>query len=286
MENMLSEKQSLHFGLTLKVTKSLHHEVSDFQTMDIVETPEFGRVMLIDGEIMVTEKDEFVYHEMLAHPALFIHPNPKKVLIIGGGNGGTLREVCRHSTVERAVLCEIDEMVIKASKEFFPLITEGFSNPKTEIFICDGMACISELEEFFDVILVDSTDLIRQDQLLFEEEFLQMCEKRLVKNGILALQCECLYIREKQPIIRKVYQNLHKLFPIVAPYLAPIHTYQTGLWMFMFASKQYSPNDRNDKLFFHRYSKYTEQYELKYFNEEIRKACFALPNFVRDILGK
>ena len=286
MEMWITEKHSLHFGLTLKVTKSLHHEVSEFQTMDIVETPEFGRVMLIDGVIMVTEKDEFVYHEMLAHPALFLHPEPKKVLIIGGGNGGTLREVCRHPTIERAALCEIDEMVIKAAKQFFPYIAEGFTSPLAEVFICDGMTCIKELDEKFDVILVDSTDPIAQDQILFEECFLEMCEKRLHEKGILSLQCESPYIREQQPIIKKVYQTLKKLFPIVSPYLAPIHTYQAGLWMFMLASKEYSPNDKNDVLFFNRYNKYTEQFELKYFNEEIRNACFALPNFVKDILGK
>lgn len=279
MEMWFTEKHSPHLGLTVKVSQTLHHEVSDYQVLDIVDTPEFGKVMLLDGVIMVTDKDEFVYHEMLSHPALFSHPNPEKVLIIGGGDGGTLREVCRHKSVKKAVLCEIDEIVINASKKYFPEIATGFNDLKAEVIVGDGIKYIQESNELFDVILIDSTDPVGPAEGLFQRDFYEMCYSRLADDGILALQCESPYIRELQPVIKNVYKNLSEIFTIVKPYLAAIHTYQAGLWSFMFASKRYSPD-----LHFQSKKYFDYQAKLKYYNDEIHKACFALPNFMKDFL--
>lgn len=279
MEMWITEKHSPDLGLTFKVSKTLYNEKSDFQEIDIIDTQEFGKVMLLDGVVMVTDKDEFVYHEMLSHPAMFSHPNPEKVLIIGGGDGGTLREVCRHSSVKKAVLCEIDEMVIRVSKEYFPDIASGFESEKAELIVGDGIKYIKESEELFDVILIDSTDPVGFAEGLFHKDFYEMCSNRLKDDGIIALQCESPYIRQLQKVINNVYKSLNEIFPVVNPYLASIHTYQAGLWLFMFASKKY--HFEND-FQIERYNSFS--HSLRYYNNEIHRACFALPNFVKDIL--
>ena len=279
MDKWFVEKYSPHYGLTAEVTESLHKEESQYQKLEIIETPEFGTVMLLDGVIMVTDKDEWVYHEMLSHPAMFTAQNPQKVLIIGGGDGGTLREVCTHECVKKAVLCEIDEMVINASKKYFPEIATGFSSPKAEVIVGDGIKYMKESKELFDVILIDSTDPIGPAEGLFHKDFYMMCSERLTETGILALQCESPYIRDLQPVIKNVYVSLNSIFPVIEPYLAAIHTYQAGLWCFMLASKKFLPSidfSRN------RYEDMKEQF--RYYNDKVHHASFALPNFVRDIL--
>jgi len=279
MEKWFVEKYSPDYGLTAKVTKSLYQEESQYQKLEIIETPEFGRVMLLDGVIMVTDKDEWVYHEMLAHPAMFTHPNPEKVLIIGGGDGGTLREVCNHESVKKAVLCEIDEMVITGSKKYFPEIAKGFDSPKAEVVVGDGIKYIKESNEHFDVILIDSTDPVGPAEGLFHKDFYQMCHDRLADDGILALQCESPYISDLQPVIKNVYVSLNTIFPIVKPYLAAIHTYQAGLWCFMLASKKYMPKAEFSS---NRYEQMKNQF--KFYNDEVQQACFVLPNFVKRII--
>lgn len=277
MSYWFTERHTPTRGLTFEVEKNLYQEKSQYQVLDIVSTPDFGLVMLLDGIIMVTERDEFVYHEMLSHPAMFTHPNPKKVLIIGGGDGGTLRQVLRHPGLEKAVLVEIDEMVVNASKKYFPALAAAFEHPKAEVRIEDGIAYLKRSADEFDVILIDSTDPVGPAEGLFHKEFYTDCHKALKADGILTIQSESPWITHLQPVISRANQDLKSLFPLVMPYTAAIQTYQAGLWMFQMASKQYNPLDAISA---DRY----QGFEFKYYTQELHKGCFALPQFVKEIV--
>jgi spermidine synthase len=278
MELWFTEKHTENSGITIRVKETLHKVTSAFQELTVIDTYDFGRIMLLDGLVMVSDKDEFVYHEMLVHPSLYTHPNPEKVLIIGGGDGGTLREVVKHPKVKEAVLVEIDEEVILASRSFFPQIAIGFDSQKARILVDDGIKFVKETKERFDIILIDSTDPIGPAEGLFNFDFYRNCYRILTLNGILTTQSETPFIDSFARIIPQVMQNFRQLFPIVKPYLASIPTYPSGLWMFVMGSKKGEPvknfRSQDCKL---------DKLELAYYNENIHKSAFCLPNFVEKL---
>lgn len=266
-------------GLTFAVSQSLHLEESEFQTIEIVETQDFGTVMLLDGVLMLTSTDEFVYHEMLCHPTLFTHPNPEKVLIIGGGDCGTLKRVLSHPGVKQAVQVEIDEMVTRVSREYFPELVEAETDPRAELIFADGIEYMKRNLGAFDVILVDSTDPVGPAAGLFQADFYHNCYHALKDDGILCIQSESPYIPELQSVIKRSNASLRAIFPFVHAYTAAIQTYQAGLWLFQMASKGHDPFAEG---VLERVKAY--QSELKYYNADIHRACFALPQFVKDLI--
>ena len=277
MDLWYTEKHTENAGITLKVTKSLFSGKSEFQQLDIVETAEYGRMMLLDGLVMVTERDEFVYHDMITHPALFTHPDPKKVLVIGGGDGGTIREIMKHPGVEQAVLCEIDGLVIEKSIELLPSMAceiDG-TNPRVKLHVDDGIAYIRNHQDTFDVIMVDSTDPIGPAEGLFEEDFYRMVFGALKKDGIMVAQSESPFYHGE--IQKNMYKNLRAVFPIVEMYQAFIPTYPSGFWSFAFASKQYHPVKDFDRERAKNRAFYT-----KYYNEDLHLGAFMLPTFARE----
>ncbi|MDD2227908.1 MAG: polyamine aminopropyltransferase [Candidatus Cloacimonetes bacterium] len=275
MQKWHIDYHSPHRGLSFEIEQVLHTERSMYQEIQIVQTPEFGKVMLLDGVLMLTESDEFAYHEMLCHPALLTHPKPQKVLIIGGGDCGTLKRVLEHPSVQQVVQVEIDEMVTRVSKEYFPQLTNATKDSRAELVFGDGIAYLKEQFSSFDVILVDSTDPVGPAEGLFRREFLVDCHRALNPDGILCLQSESPWITSLQPIISQVNRDLKGLFPIVAPYTAAIQTYQAGLWMFQLASKQYHPLQIDAQ------SKFAARnLSCKYYNPLLHNAAFVLPQFV------
>ena len=281
MEMWYTEKHSENVGITMKVTKSLFSGKSEFQKLDIVETLEYGKMMLLDGLVMVTERDEFVYHDMIAHPALFTHPDPKKVLVIGGGDGGSIREIMKHPGVELAVLCEIDGLVIDKSIELLPSMAceiDG-SNPRVKLHVDDGIAYIREHQNEFDVILIDSTDPIGPAVGLFEEDFYRVVHGALKADGIMVAQSESPFYHAE--IQKKMYGNLRAVFPIVEMYQAFIPTYPSGLWSFAFASKKYHPVKDFDQ---NRAA--ARKFHTRYYNEELHLGAFMLPTFARENIAE
>ncbi|MCF6266983.1 MAG: polyamine aminopropyltransferase [Desulfuromusa sp.] len=281
MDLWYTEKHSENVGITMKTTKTLFSGKSEFQQLDIVETLEFGRMMLLDGLVMVTERDEFIYHDMIVHPALFTHPKPKKVLVIGGGDGGSIREIMKHPEVELAVLCEIDGLVIEKSIEFLPSMAAEIdgTNPRVKLHVDDGLAYIRDHQNEFDVILVDSTDPIGPAVGLFEEGFYRLVFSALKDDGIMIAQSESPFYHAA--IQKKMYQNLREVFPLVEMYQAFIPTYPSGFWSFAFASKTYHPitnfdHDRAAKRKFHS----------RYYNEDLHLGAFMLPTFARENIAK
>lgn len=275
MELWYTEKQTDNLGLSCKIKESLHTEQTAFQHLAIIDTIQYGKMLTLDGLVMTTEKDEFVYHEMISHVALNTHPNPEKVLVIGGGDGGAIREIVKNSKVKKAVLVEIDERVIKTSSEYLPSISCALSgNPKVEVIVEDGIKFVYEHHDEFDVILIDSTDPIGPATGLFSREFYQKVSECLKKDGIMVAQSESPFLH--QDLIKEMYRCISGIFPITKLFTVPIPTYPSGYWSFTMGSKRYDPEKIEDKNI--------PVLDTKYYCAEVHKGAFKLPRFVRDLL--
>lgn len=279
MNRWHTDYHSPHRGLAFEVTETLHQESSPYQTIEIVQTPAFGRVMLLDGVLMLTQEDEFVYHEMLAHPALFTHPHPRRVLIVGGGDCGTLSRVLQHPEVEQAVQVELDEMVTRVSRTYFPALTAAAEDPRARLVFSDGIEYLRNCAEPFDVILIDSTDPVGPAEGLFRAPFFADCRRALNRDGILCLQSESPWIPDLRDVIAEVNRDLRALFPIVRAYSAAIQTYQAGLWLFQIASLSYDPLDPETG---ERIA--ALGLDTRYYDRETHYGAFALPKFARCLV--
>lgn len=269
-------------GLTVGVEKLLFSEQTPYQTVEVYETDTWGNLLTIDGMVMLSEKDEFVYHEMLTHVGMFSHPNPQKVLIIGGGDGGTAREVLRHPTVKQVDMVEIDEAVVRASKEFLPKVGD-WDNPKLNVLLEDGIEFVKNINEPYDVIIIDGSDPVGPAEGLFENEFMQACYDGLSEDGVLTAQTESPWVADYHKSMRQVFTALDDIYVTSKMYLAYIPLYPAGMWSFAFASKGANPLS---DITLERVQKGLPKFntEMKYYNAEIHKSCFALPNFVADII--
>lgn len=268
-----TEKQTDHYGITMKIKKSLHTEQTDFQKLDMVETEEWGKMLLLDDMVMTTEKDEFVYHEMVAHIPLFTHPKPEHVLVVGGGDGGVIREVLKHESVKKATLVDIDGKVVEYSKKYLPTIAGFLDDPRVEVKIGDGFMHIAESKEMYDVIMVDSTEPVGPAVNLFSKGFYAGISKALKKDGLFVAQSDNPWF--KADLIAEVQKDVKEIFPITKLYTANIPTYPSGLWAFTLGSKKYDPLDVQERRF--------HEIETKYYTKELHKAAFVLPKFVSDL---
>lgn len=274
MELWYTEKQTDNYGITAKITETLVKERTDFQDLAIIDTVEFGRMLVLDGMVMTTIRDEFVYHEMVAHPALVTHPNPKHVLVVGGGDGGVIREVLKHPEVEKAVLVEIDGKVIEYSKQYLPEIAGKLDDPRVEIIVNDGYMHIHEKKNTYDVIMVDSTEPVGPAVQLFEKGFYQGIYDALKEDGIFVAQTDNPWF--KADLIKQVNSDVKEIFPLVLVYQANIPTYPSGLWTFTLGSKKYDPLQVDEAQI--------PEMDNRYYTPKLHKACFALPKFVEDLV--
>lgn len=274
MELWYTEKQTPVFGITAKIRETLVTEKTEFQDLAMIDTEEFGRMLVLDGMVMTTVKDEFVYHEMVAHPALNTHPNPKHVLVVGGGDGGVIREVLKHPEVEKAVLVEIDGKVIEYSKKYLPEIAGELDNPRVEVLVNDGYMHIIENKNKYDVIMVDSTEPVGPAAPLFERGFYQGIYEALKEDGIFVAQTDNPWF--KADLIQQVNKDVKEIFPIVHVYGANIPTYPSGLWTFTMGSKVHDPLQVDE-------TSIPEMESNKYYTPRLHKAAFVLPKFVEDL---
>ena len=266
------------FGIAIKAGKLLYSKQSEFQKVEVFETESaLGRVLTLDDLMMTTEGDEFHYHEMIAHVPMMHHPNPKTVLVIGGGDGGTIREVLKHDTVEKAVLCEIDGLVIEACKEHLPTIACELDNPKCEILVEDAIEYIKDKENMFDIVLIDSTDPMGPGEGLFTEEFYTNVKRSLKKGGIVAAQSESPFVNKEE--IKKMYNLLKKVFPICSTFTSNIPTYPGGYWAWAFCSVDVKPLE-----YFNEERAAEIIPTCKIYNKEYHNARFALPNHLKELL--
>ncbi|MEJ5172774.1 MAG: polyamine aminopropyltransferase [Hydrogenothermaceae bacterium] len=270
-----TEYQTKNTGLTVRVKESRRFQ-SEFQEILLLDTYEYGKMLVLDGAVQTTERDEFIYHEMLAHPALLAHQNPKRVLVIGGGDGGTVREVLKHSTVEEVHLCEIDKMVIDVSKEYLPTISGKLNDSKVTVFVEDGNKFLDGRKNYYDVILLDLSDPVGPAEALFKRNFYQKVKESLRENGIMAAQTESPFLQEDY--FKTAVKEIKAVFKNSQTYLAFIPTYPAGMWSFTLAS------DNND--FSTLKDKNISNLNTRYLSDKILNSLFALPKFVSDIIEK
>lgn len=264
------------FGNSVAVTKVLCDEHSEFQHIQIFETAHLGRMLMLDGIIQLTEYDEFAYQEMMVHPALQLHPNPEKVLIVGGGDGGVAREVARHAEVKKIVQCEIDGKVVELCKKYLPSTACGFDDHRMELHIGDGLEFVRSSCNEYDVIIVDSTDPVGPGEVLFGQEFYRSVHRALKADGVVASQSESIFLYPE--IVQRLYGFTKELFYSNGYAFIAVPTYPAGSIGVCLASKKHLVNKVLRPLSPELSS------QLKYYTEAIHEAAFVLPAFTRKFL--
>ncbi|MHB9139511.1 MAG: polyamine aminopropyltransferase [Victivallaceae bacterium] len=265
------------FAVSIETKKHLFSRKSAFQQIDIYDTPFCGRMLVLDGVVQLTEFDEYVYQEMLTHIPMFSHSDPRRVLVIGGGDGGVLREVARHQCVEKIDICEIDEEVINAARRFIPSTGCGFDDPRVTIHIADGSVFVKSRRDFYDVIIVDSTDPAGPGEPLFNQEFYQGMKNALREGGIIASQSESVFLHPK--IVSRLLSITKKLFPVYGYAIMIVPTYPAGNIGACIGS---SGNDIRNPV---REPDAAMQAVLKCYTPDIHRAAFKLPKFAENLIA-
>ncbi len=275
MDLWFSEMHTDSVKLSIKVEKQLHSSQSKYQRIDVFESSEFGRFLTLDGYMMMTEKDEFIYHEMIIHTPMAVHPNVENVLLIGAGDGGACRELCKYKTIKHIDVVEIDKDVIEVCRKYLPQTACGFDDDRVEIHIQDGLKYVRKCQDKYDLVIVDSTDPFGPGEGLFTKEFYGNCFKALKEDGIMVNQHESPFYEVDAIAMQRAHKRIVESFPISRVYQAHIPTYPSGHWLFGFASKKYLPivdinADKWNAL----------GIETDYYNTNLHKGAFYLPNYV------
>ena len=279
MELWFSEKHTENVEFSIRSDKQLFSEESPFQRIDIFESVDFGRFLTLDGYMMLTEKDEFIYHEMIVHPAMAVGVDIKDVLVIGAGDGGVARELTRYETIKKIDVVEIDEMVVTVCKQYLPQTACGFDDPRVNLIYQDGLKYIRRCDNQYDLIIVDSTDPFGPGEGLFTKEFYGNCFKALREDGIMVNQHESPFYENDAIAMQRAHKRIVKSFPISRVYQAHIPTYPSGHWLFGFASKKYHPVGDLDE---RRWNEL--KLKTQYYNTKLHVGAFALPNYVWELL--
>lgn len=275
-----SEYHSPSVRFSVKVKTQLHHEKSDYQTISVFDALEFGRFLTLDGVMMLTERDEFIYHEMITHPALAANPSISRVLVIGAGDGGVLRELGKYDHIEQIDVVEIDQRVVDVCKQYLRQTACGFDDPRVALYFQDGLKFVRHKENTYDLIIVDSTDPFGPGEVLFTKEFYGSCFKALTKDGILLNQHESAFYQGDAKEMQAAHERIKQVFPVSQVYQAHIPTYPSGHWLFGFASKGIHPVK---DLKCEPWGKLG--IKTQYYNVALHCGAFALPNYVKELLG-
>ena len=279
MQLWFSEMQTPNVKFSIRVERQLYSGQSEFQRIDVFESPEFGRFLTLDGYMMLTERDEFIYHEMITHVPLAVHPKVKRVLVIGAGDGGVIRELVRYPEIEDIDLVEIDELVVEVCRKYLPQTDCRLDDPRVHIHYEDGLKYIRSCEDEYDLILVDSTDPFGPGEGLFTREFYGNCFKALKDDGIMINQHESPFYAEDAAACQSMHKLIVESFPISKIYQAHIPTYHSGHWLFGFASKKYHPLRDLDET---RWN--LRGLSCKYYTTTLHKGAFYIPAYVERLL--
>ena len=280
-DDWLSERQTEGVELSFRVRRWLVRKTTAYQRLELAETEDLGRVMALDGKITLSERDEAFYHEMLVHPALLAHPSPRWVLVVGGGDGGTMREVLRHPTVEEVWLVEIDGEVIAAAKEHLPSVHRGsFSDPRARVHIAPGEEFVAAHPGEFDAVIVDSTDPVGPGEALFTEDFFRSAKEALAPGGVFAMQAGTPFYWAEE--LSGILGKLRRFFAHVRVYLGFVPVYPSGMWAYVLASERdLVAEEENFSDRFHK-----RGLETVYFTPAVGRAAFVLPKFVEEIVAR
>ena len=279
MEFWFSELHTPNVKLSIRVDRQLYSGQSEFQRIDVFDSPEFGRFLALDGYMMLTEKDEFIYHEMIVHVPMAVHPHVRRVLVIGAGDGGVIRELCRYDDIEQIDMVEIDPQVVEVCREYLPQTACSLDDPRVKIYYEDGLRFIRRCEDLYDLIIVDSTDPFGPGEGLFTREFYGNCFKALKEDGIMVNQHESPFYDQDAIAMQRAHQRIVESFPFSRVYQAHIPTYPSGHWLFGFSTKKYHPlRDLDEKRWNARGIK------CRYYTTTLHKGAFYVPAYVEALL--
>lgn len=276
-----SQQDTEHVKHSMEVKQQLFSGQSDYQHIDVFDTPEFGKMIVLDNEIIFSEADEFIYNEMVVHVPMAVHPYVKNVLIIGGGDGGVAKTLIQYPEIEKIDVVEPDEMFIEVSRKFFPETAKGFDDERVHIVNMDGLRFLRRASDAYDLIINDSTDPFGYSEGLFTKEFYGNCYRALHADGIMVYQHGSPFYDEDEAAFRAMHRKVYRSFPISRVYQASIPTCPAGYWMFGFASKKYHPLVDFDPVRW-------QQRGLKtwYYTTNLHRGAFMLPKYVEDILNE
>ena len=279
MELWFREAHTPNVKLSIRVDRQLYSGQSEFQRIDVFDSPEFGRFLTLDGYMMLTEKDEFIYHEMMVHIPMAVHPGVRDVLVIGGGDGGVVRELCRYPEIEHIDLVEIDPQVVEVCKRYLSFTTCCLEDLRLSIHYEDGLKYVRAPVERYDLIIVDSTDPFGPSEGLFTREFYGNCSKALKDDGIMVNQHESPFYQKDAIACQRVHKRIVESFPVAKVYQAHIPTYPSGHWLFGFASKEYHPLRDLDEA---RWN--ARKLRCRYYTTMLHKGAFYIPAYVEELL--
>jgi len=279
MDLWFSEFHTKTAKFSIKIEKQLHSEYSGIQQIDVFDSKEFGRFLTLDGFMMLTERDEFIYHDMIVHVPMAVNPDIKSVLLIGAGDGGAVRELCRYDCIEKIDMVEIDEMVVKVCKEYLPQTACSFDDPRLTVHYQDGLKFVRSRENEYDLIIVDSTDPLGPGEGLFKKEFYGNCYNALTESGIMVNQHESPFYAHDRVAMQRAHKRIVESFPISRVYQAHIPTYPSGHWLFGFASKKLHPLNDLDCDRWNALG-----LDTRYYNTNLHRGAFALPTYVQELL--
>ncbi len=279
MELWYTDEHTSDVRFSMKASVQVASKKSAVQQIDILDTPAYGRVLVLDGGLMTTEKDEFIYHEMITHVPMAVNPHVKNVLVIGGGDGGTVRELTKYRTIDSIDLVEVDKDVVLLAKKFLPFTSCKLKDRRVSVWFEEGLRYVRGKKAEYDLIIVDSSDPYGPAEGLFTREFYGTCFKALRDDGILINQHESPFYAAHQTSVRNAHAHIAVEFPVSTVYQCHIPSYPSGHWLFGFASKKYHPIGDLDEA---RWNKLG--IKTRYYNTELHRGAFALPNYVRELL--
>jgi spermidine synthase len=279
MEIWFSELHTSNVKLSVRIDKQLFSGESEYQRIDVFESQEFGKFVALDGDIVFSEKDEFIYDEMVTHVPMAVHPCVKRVLIIGGGDGGVAKELLQYTSIESIDVVETDKLFVDVCKDIFPEVACGLSDPRVKVYYDDGLRFLRNKKEEYDLIINDSTDPFGHTEGLFTKEFYGSCYKALKSDGIMVYQHGSPFYDEDEDACRSMHRKVYRSFPISRVYQAHIPTCPSGYWLFGFASKKYHPiNDFKPETW------KKLKIETWYYTANLHMGAFMLPKYVEDLL--
>lgn len=279
MEMWFTEKHTADVKFSIRVDRQIYTGQSDFQRIDVFESKEFGRFLTLDGYMMLTERDEFIYHEMITHVPMAVHPAVRNVLVIGAGDGGVVRELTRYPALENIDMVEIDPLVVEVSKKYLPQTACRLNDERVHIYYEDGLRFVRSKEDLYDLIIVDSTDPFGPGEGLFTKEFYGSCFKALKEDGIMVNQHESPFYPENAVACQRAHKRIVESFPISRVYQAHIPTYPSGHWLFGFASKKYHPVHDLDGARWNLLG-----IKTRYYTTRLHGGAFMLPAYVEELL--
>ena len=279
MEMWFHDEHTDNVKLAIRVDYQVFSAQSEIQRIDVLESKEFGKILVVDGDLMLTEKDEFIYHEMISHVPMAVHPQVEKILVIGGGDGGVVRELAKYDTVEQIDVVEADPLLVEVCRKYFPQMACSLNDPRVHIYHEDGLRFIRSKSDAYDLIIIDSPNPFGAGEGLFTKEFYGNCFNALHEDGIMINQHESPFYKEEAFQCQRMHKRIIESLPISRIYQAHIPSYPSGHWLFGFASKRYHPIHDMDGI----------QWKLrgiqtKYYLPRLHEGVFALPAYVEELV--